>query len=488
MEAAPPGAAARHAELKVKAEVFRKKHELESEIQLMQRRKEQLELEAEVAAASARLAAIQQVEAAHQDQGPRRLDDETTQGQSGCIPPLSVPHERTSQYPANTQDETQPMFDLSAYLMQQTDVIQRQNDLTKVLVECHQRASLPQRTLSPFNGDPLQYNAFMRAFLHSVEEKTTNPRDRLCYLEQFTRGEANTMVHSCMYNADPELAYKQAKAVLQKNYGNKYRITNAIIKRVEEWPEIKTDDAGKLNNFSLCLTELLNTAKNLNQCNEIDHSNNIKMVISKLPYCLKEKWCHTADYIQEEKGKCIQFVDVVTFVAKETRVLSNPVYEDIKGPQRRTDTTHSNVSQPGKPRNERQGFSTNITSQRQEQSTSKYCLYCKMSSHDLEICRHLGAKPYEERIEFCRSQGLCFSCLKKASHFAKECRNRLKCTLCQRAHPSVLHRQFKKGSSSPNQVNDSKLQKEVPVHKYMRTQMLPLQAVKLPLQTNQRMV
>ena len=262
--------------------------------------------------------------------------------------------------------------------MQQTDVIQRQNDLTKVLVECHQRASLPQRTLSPFNGDPLQYNSFMRAFHHSVEEKNSNPRDKLCYLEQFTRGEANTMVRSCMYNADPEIAYKQAKEVLQKNYGNKYRITNAIIKRMEEWPEIKTDDAEKLNNFSHCLTELLNTAKDLKQCNEIDHSNNVKIAISKLPYRLREKWRHTADYIQEEKGKCIQFEDVVTFVAKAARVLSNPVYGDITGPQRRSDTTHSNISQPGK-RNERQGFATSISSQRQERSSSdKYCLYCRV--------------------------------------------------------------------------------------------------------------
>lgn len=83
---------------------------------------------------------------------------------------------------------------------------------------------------------------------------------------------------------------------------------------------------------------------------------------------------------------------MVTIVAKAANVLSNPCTGDIKGPQRRTDTTHSDVSQSGKPRNERQGFSTNISSQRQEKSTGKYCLYCKVSSHDLETCRNLGAK------------------------------------------------------------------------------------------------
>lgn len=76
---------------------------------------------------------------------------------SKSISPSSVPHERTNQHADNAQDDNQAVFDLSAYLMQQTDVIQRQNDLTKVHVECHQRALLPQRTLSPFNGDRLQY-------------------------------------------------------------------------------------------------------------------------------------------------------------------------------------------------------------------------------------------------------------------------------------------------------------------------------------------
>lgn len=142
------------------------------------------------------------------------------------------------------------------------------------------------------NGNPLEYNAFLRAFQHSVEEKTTNSKDRLYYLEQYTRGrgEANTMVCSRMCNVNAEAANVKAREMLEKAFGNKYCITDAIIGKAEDWPEIKADEVGKLPSLSLCLKELLNTARDLEQYHKINHSNIIRMVVSKLSYCLQEKW------------------------------------------------------------------------------------------------------------------------------------------------------------------------------------------------------
>ncbi|XP_011676491.1 uncharacterized protein LOC105444229 [Strongylocentrotus purpuratus] len=137
------------------------------------------------------------------------------------------------------------------------------------------------------NGNPLEYNDFLRTFQHSVEEKTTNPKTGCTmYLEQYTRGEANAMVRSCMCNVNAEAAYVKATEMLEQAFRNKYRITDAIIEKVEDWPDIKADEVGKLTSFSLCLKELLNTARDLEQCHKINSSNNIRMVVSKLPYCL----------------------------------------------------------------------------------------------------------------------------------------------------------------------------------------------------------
>ena len=446
-------AAARQAELRIKAEALQMKHDLDNEMQLIQRRKEQLELQTEIAATNARLAAIENIEAESQqrqvveDLRPEyevKCDIPATPGRAETHGRPSVENYQTST--AIPPDTPTKKFDLTAYLMQQNEVVRQQNDLTKVLVECHMRSSLPQRTLTPFHGNPLEYNAFLRAFQHSVEEKTNNPKDRLYYLEQYTRGEANTMVRSCMCNVNVEAAYAKAREMLEKAFGNKYRITDAIIGKVEDWPEIKADEVEKLTSFSLCLTELLNTARDLGQSHEINHSHNIRMVVSKLPYRLREKWRQRADYIQEERGLSIQFADAVSFVSKEARVLSNPVYGNIKGPQRKAEPSPTNA----KPRNERRGFSANVN---QPDNVSvkpeQYCLYCKTSTHMLDSCKRLGGKPYGERLQFCKSQGLCYSCLKKSSHFARDCKNRLECAVCNSSHPTILHKQYQQYQRAP---------------------------------------
>ena len=72
-------------------------------------------------------------------------------------------------------------------------------DLTKLLLEAQIRATLPQRNIPTFNGNPLEYVGWMAAFEHGVELKTTNERERLYFLEQHTSGPARTLVKSCMH-------------------------------------------------------------------------------------------------------------------------------------------------------------------------------------------------------------------------------------------------------------------------------------------------
>lgn len=67
-------------------------------------------------------------------------------------------------------------------------LLQQQNDITALLVNMQTSQQVPRREMPVYDGDPLQYNTFIRAFKHCVEEKTTSKGDCLYYLEQFTRG------------------------------------------------------------------------------------------------------------------------------------------------------------------------------------------------------------------------------------------------------------------------------------------------------------
>ena len=53
-------------------------------------------------------------------------------------------------------------------------VMQKQNEITSLLVQQNLSSALPARHIPVFDGDPLQYFAFMRAFENGVEMKTDN--------------------------------------------------------------------------------------------------------------------------------------------------------------------------------------------------------------------------------------------------------------------------------------------------------------------------
>ncbi|KAL7825760.1 hypothetical protein SRHO_G00334980 [Serrasalmus rhombeus] len=66
--------------------------------------------------------------------------------------------------------------------------------ITEFLVRQQKLAALPPQNIPIFNGDPMDYRLFIRAFEHGVEDKTDSCRDRLYYMEQYTR-EQHTMEH-----------------------------------------------------------------------------------------------------------------------------------------------------------------------------------------------------------------------------------------------------------------------------------------------------
>ena len=66
--------------------------------------------------------------------------------------------------------------------------MEKQNEITAALVQQQQSRFVPPRDIPTFQGDPLQYRAYIRAFGQGVEEKASEA-DALYYLEQFTRGQ-----------------------------------------------------------------------------------------------------------------------------------------------------------------------------------------------------------------------------------------------------------------------------------------------------------
>jgi len=78
-------------------------------------------------------------------------------------------------------------------------ILQRQNDITASLVTQQHCSSLPQKDVKVFEGDPVEYRSFLQAFEHAIEAKTVCGKDRLYYLEQYTRGQCRELLRTCMW-------------------------------------------------------------------------------------------------------------------------------------------------------------------------------------------------------------------------------------------------------------------------------------------------
>ncbi|KAL7880985.1 hypothetical protein SRHO_G00032390 [Serrasalmus rhombeus] len=61
-------------------------------------------------------------------------------------------------------------------------IMEKQSELTSMLVYQQGLSSLPKREIPVFDGSPLHFHAFMRSFEQVIEAKTSNADDRLHYL------------------------------------------------------------------------------------------------------------------------------------------------------------------------------------------------------------------------------------------------------------------------------------------------------------------
>ncbi|CAB4025027.1 Hypothetical predicted protein, partial [Paramuricea clavata] len=294
---------------------------------------------------------------------------------------------------------------------QQNDLNLQQNEIMKGFSLQQRKSTLPQQRVPVFEGNPTEYNNFIRAFENIVEAKVANSSERLYYLEQFTIGQARELVKSCHHMA-PVRGYQEARALLKRNYGNEYKITAAYMDKVLKWPELKPEDNVNLHKFSILLVCCKNVMDGNDFMTKFDNPENIHQIVQKLPFSMRCRWRRNVDEITEVKRRMVTFPDLANFVEKEARIANHPVFGNIS-----TVKPPSNRLKFAKPKPGGSSFGINMEESR------KLCEYCNKNgrgkvNHTIEHCEALKSKPYKDRIDFLKGLQLCFGCLREG-HLAK---------------------------------------------------------------------
>ena len=336
---------------------------------------------------------------------------------------------------------------------------------------------LPKREVPVFKGDPLSYQPFMHAFKYLTEDKTSSSQDRLYFLEQFTAGQARDLVRSCMH-MDERRGYSEAMQLLEKHFGDEMKIANAYLDKALNWTAIKADDGKALQAYSLYPRECHNAMQDLEYMDELDITSTLKLIVSKLPYKLRERWRSRAYEEFQKKKIRAKFKHLVEFMENQSNILLHPVFGDIKDPtpaqrifpnNRSTDVRNiksrstfvTAVAAPGEQDTKQFAVKgqqqTNLTA-----ATSDVCCFCK-GKHALLDCFKFISQPHNEKVECLKMNGYCFGCLKKG-HMSKDCNTRLDCQTCQRKHPTLLHIDTRTSKKEPLQNLNSATPKQTSIN------------------------
>lgn len=328
------------------------------------------------------------------------------------------------------------------------DIMRKQNELTTLLMQHQCLSALPKREIPIYDGDPLKYHTFMKAFENGVERNTTNSCDRLYFLEQHTKGHAKELVRSCQ-QINPEQGYVKAKALLKEQSGNRQKIASAYMDKALSWLPIKAEDVKVLQDYSLFLRACCNTMEDVQYLGDMDMPSNMLSIIKKLPYKLRDKWRNRACELQERHNQRAKFSDIADFIERQVKIMADPVFGNIQNSQPITINRGTIKPKPQfRPGNKGSTFATTVgpvenkhQSARKEKEikqTGRKSLICCGGEHTLDVCVQMGRMPHERKIGFLKENGICFGCL-CTGHISKDCRKRISCSRCSLKHPTVLH-------------------------------------------------
>ena len=323
---------------------------------------------------------------------------------------------------------------------------QQQNVQFDMMLQAHQRLTtamiLPNAEVTKFSGDIMEFTTFIMAFDARIVSHTTSDSDRLYYLNQHLVGESQNLIGGCLY-MNPAEGYKHARDLLQKEYGDPYKVSMAYVDKVLSWPIVKGDDCKGLKQLALFLIRCNEAMKSMSHMNVLNHAPNLQAILQKVPIYLQNKWRGQATKIRNSKENVV-FSDLVQFLESAAESANDPVFGRIAmancdGYSRRDKPITGNS---GKQRSS--SFVTSVGTEIQPkeltyQRNQKYiwCHWCK-KAHDMDECEQFLRKSLQERIDFVKEKRLCFGCFGQ-NHTSKGCMRKRQCKVCGKRHPTALH-------------------------------------------------
>jgi len=303
--------------------------------------------------------------------------------------------------------------------------------------------NLPKVEMMTFDGDPLKYWLFMRAFENVIESNTTDNGARLARLLHYCKGKALRVIESCVM-LHPDVGYVRAKELLKSRFGDDFVIAQAWLSKVAVGGPVAGCE--HLQEFADELRGCLNCLQAMGYVSEVNTQSVLVKIAQRLPQYLKTRWVREVQHLKRRQGSP-SIDDLIIFVEGAAEEANDPVFGGII--QNANPNKASNVLRAGNQQFARNGrfvqqsarkvgstsFNTSVTDQTQN------CKKChSVHNGGLFGCDEFKALSVADRRKFATESKLCFNCL-KSGHFAGSCRLQRTCPVdgCGKKHTKFLH-------------------------------------------------
>ncbi len=299
--------------------------------------------------------------------------------------------------------------------------------------------SLPQPDVPKYSGNPVEYHAFIMAFDSRIASRTASDMDRLYYLNQYLIDDAKDAISGCLH-MNPTVGYAEARRILDREFGDTYKISSAYLNQIMSWGTIKHDNPNSLRKFAVFLRKCHYAMQGITDLTILNYLPNLQMIVTKLPNYLQGKWRDQANRIKMQEGRSPTFLDLTQFVESASETANDPVFGKTALDKLTPNKPQTKVS---KPTVSKQGFAVSVNQTSSAKASEvcsnnkSRCLLCD-KPHHLDDCFKFRKKTLEERREFIKSKNACFACL-EPNHRSKGCLNRITCKECNKRHPTSLH-------------------------------------------------
>jgi len=102
----------------------------------------------------------------------------------------------------------------------------KQTKLSSLLINQQKISHLPVKDPPVFSGDYFEYPAFTTAFDSIISRNVPSDRDRLYFLDKYTKGKANEVVKGFLAMTS-DSAYERARKLLDERFGNPIHVAKA---------------------------------------------------------------------------------------------------------------------------------------------------------------------------------------------------------------------------------------------------------------------